>query len=49
MSYFLEFPLDIWILNNFKVVARTESKLWYIQNPRYFKNPFNIPCETLAY
>ena len=47
--YFLEFPLDIEILKKFKVVSRIDSELWHIQDPRYIKNPVNIPCENLAY
>ena len=39
ITYFLEFPLDIWI----------DSELWHIQDPRYIKNPADIPCENLAY
>ena len=48
IPYCLEFPLDIFF-SNFKVVSRIESKLRHNQNPRYIKNDFNIPCETLAY
>ena len=33
----------------FRVVSRTDSELWHIQNPRYIKNLVNIPCENLAY
>ena len=46
---FLGFFSDIWILSYFKVVSRTESKLWHNQNPRYIKNPSNIPCDIPAY
>ena len=45
----IQAPSDIWILSYFKIVSRTESKLWHIQNPRYIKNPFNISSEFLAY
>ena len=31
---------------NFRFKFRTDSELWHIQNPKYIKNPFNIPCET---
>ena len=38
-----------YFFSNFKVVSRIESKLRHNQNPRYIKNDFNIPCESLAY
>ena len=49
ITYSLEFSFDVLISSYFKVVSRTDSELWHIQNPRYIKNPFNMPCETLAY
>ena len=41
--------MDIWILSYFKVVSRTDSELYHIQEPRYMKNSVNISCEILAY
>ena len=31
----------------FAILSRTNSEFWHIQNARYIKNSFNIPCETL--
>ena len=42
---FQSFP---WIFE-FKIVSRTNSELWHIQNPKYIKNLVNIPCGNLAY
>ena len=33
----------------FKVVSKTNSELYHIQNPGYIDNSVNIPCENLAY
>ena len=42
---FQSFP---WIFE-FKIVSRTNSELWHIQNLKYIKNLVNITCGNLAY